>query len=170
MRVLTWYGRLPNIVTLTVSALVDPSHTLVCMEYNFEGLSQPTNLETLQIRAPEGFRLPAFSFGGGSSNLLSLSRLRVLELVGLRDASVLDFGFLGSLTLLEVLALGDCDVWDASVCESLGTLSLLKYLRLEAGGDGIGAHLSKALLKLELLERLDLMFYDPPPCTAPLAP
>ena len=50
---------------------------------------------------------------------------------------------------VQVLALGDCDMWDASVCEMLGGLGSLEHLRLEVGGDSIGHHLSKALLRLQ---------------------
>ena len=49
---------LPDLVTLTVSALVGTRGVLLdshgCHEYNFDGLGQLDKLKTLQIRAPSG--------------------------------------------------------------------------------------------------------------------
>lgn len=144
-----------NLETLLVDGFNESSSSSDSL--NFGEFARLKNLRSLQLRAPLGWALPAFSFAGGTETLSELTNLRVLELTGVTNASPADFIFIRDLTHLHTLALGDCGLWDAGMYGALSGLTSLVRLRLDMlVEDAANPSLAHCLKPLSRLKRLDL--------------
>ncbi|GFU04700.1 THAP-type domain-containing protein [Nephila pilipes] len=89
-----------------------------------------------------------------------LPNLRHVSLTGFKFSSVLNLEGLAAIKGLISLELGDCKDVEPGIYVLIGTLTTLKRLRLENGGDINDTKLSKALVKIKGLEILELMNFQ----------
>ncbi|GFT08957.1 MBD domain-containing protein [Nephila pilipes] len=97
---------------------------------------------------------------GGDCLMPYLPNLRHVALTGFNFSSHLNLESLSQTKGLISLELGDCKDIEPGVYALLGTLTSLKRLRLENGGDLNDSKLSEALLKIKGLEILELMNFQ----------
>ncbi|XP_014663232.1 PREDICTED: uncharacterized protein LOC106805950 isoform X2 [Priapulus caudatus] len=144
-----------NIITNTMDA--ENLNSVVDLDLGKFG--QLSSLRVLTLRGMIGIKLPEIVFSEGLAALAQLKQLRDLSLTNMREIPDNEFEFLGSMTDLVSLEIGDCRCWTSEIYYELGKLSNLKHLRLESGGEIPDIGLADSLSNLTELESLELVMF-----------
>lgn len=146
----------------SISNLKDETRWAVPTPLDVGQFKKLTNLKELRLKGPGGLVLPSFSLDGGLEQLGNLVNLQVLSILSFKDVPETSFMFVSRLPNLRELSIGDCTDWTNAMYQEVGRCVGLHRLHLEKGGNIPDLGLGEALIKLDRLERLELLNYKIP--------